>query len=338
MQSYQLFIGIDISKKTIDVSVSPNGSKSQMPHACFENKPSGFKSMLDFIKTHQNGIKKNNCFFCMEHTGVYTFLLCNFLQKHGLAYTLVSPHHLSKSLGLRRGKNDKADSKDITRYAYLFREELKPSVLISDTLLTIKSLLGLRRRLVNAKKGLTTAANELRQFAKPAIYKPLVEQSNKLIRQNEKAIEVVENKIKKLIEKEQELQRLFDLVTSVKGVGFVIAAHLLVYTNQFKGFENAKQFACYIGVAPFEKSSGTSVYVPAKVSHMAHKKLKGVISNGASIAILYDKELKAFYDRKIKEGKNKHVVRNAVTNKLIHRVFAVVKRGSKFIDLFRHKA
>lgn len=311
MQKYRLFIGIDISKRTIDVSLTVNGNKSQMLHAQFENHLKGFQSMLRFIKKAKMGIPQIEWFFTMEHTGVYTLLLCNFLQQRKLSYTLISGHHLAKSLGLRRGKSDKADSKDIARFSYLFRDELEAYILPNDNLLAIKGLLSLRNRLVNVNKGMMVAAKELKAFAKPAIHQQIVKHSKETIQCNKQTIKKVEIQIRAHIQQDDELQKLFDLITSVKGVALIIGAYLLVFTNGFKSFSNAKQFACYIGIVPFEKSSGTSVFVPAKVSHLAHKKLKGVISCGASAAMLYDKELKAYYDRKIKEGKNKFVVRNA---------------------------
>ena len=338
MQKYRLFIGIDISKKTIDVSLTLNGKKEQMLHVRLQNNLQGFRSMMQFIKKAKTGIPQNEWFFSMEHTGVYTLLLSNFLQKRKLAYTLISGHHLAKSLGLRRGKNDKADSKDIARFSYVFRDELKSYTLPSDKLLTIKGLLSLRSRLVNANKGLATASNELKSFAKKAVYQQIVKHSKDTIERNKQTIAKIETQIGALIQQEDELQRLYDLIISVKGVGPIISANLLVFTNGFKSFNNAKEFACYIGIVPFEKSSGTSVYTPGKVSHLAHKKLKGIISNGASAAMLYDKELRAYYERKILEGKNKFVVRNAVTNKFIHRIFAVVKRGSVYVELHRFKA
>ena len=113
---------------------------------------------------------------------------------------------------------------------------------------------------------------------------------------------------------------------------------MIVYTAGFTAFKNSRQFATYIGLAPFGQSSGTSVKVPAKVSHLAHKKLKGWISCGASTAMQHDKELAAYYNRRIAEGKNKFAVRNAIRNKFLHRIFAVVKRGTPYVELALHNA
>ena len=130
MKKYLLFVGIDISKKWIDVSLTLNGKKDLMLHHRFGNSKTGFSKMVKFIKSSSffKSIPKarlQNCLFCMEHTGVYALPLSRFLQGRKIPFHLVSPHHLKWSLGLRRGKNDKADSKDIARYIFLNQQEVE---------------------------------------------------------------------------------------------------------------------------------------------------------------------------------------------------------------------
>ena len=81
---------------------------------------------------------------------------------------------------------------------------------------------------------------------------------------------------------------------------------------------------CYCGVVPFTKSSGTSVRYKSTVSPFAKMKLKKLLHLCAMSAIPNDLEMKAYFERKVAEGKNKMSVINAVRNKLIHRVFAVI--------------
>ncbi len=334
MRSYSLFIGIDISKSWIDVCLTLDGKIKQMPHGRFDNTIAGFNAMLKFIrqsKSYPGNLKQ--CVFCMEHTGVYTLRLCKFLQNKKVPYVLVSPYHLKRSLGLLRSKSDQLDAAYIARYAYLHSEELICFTLPSDRLLEIKNLLSLRTRLVGSKKGLNVAANELKAFAPKTISKLVTKHTRSTTKSIEKSIEFVEQQIKILIQQEPELNRIYDLMDSVKGVGLIIAAHLLVFTVGFTAFDNSRKFATYIGIVPFAKTSGKSINVPAKVSHLANKKLKGLISCGASSAMNFDKELKAYYERRIAEGKNKFSVQNAIRNKFVHRIFAVVKRGTPYVEL-----
>jgi len=335
MQKYRLFIGIDISKKWIDASLSLHGIKSKMLHSKFDNTEKGFSEMLRFIRNSQllqNSLQKD-CLFCMEHTGVYTLSLRSFLESKNLTYTMVNPLHLKYSLGLRRGKDDEADSRDIARYAFLYKEELQPSQLPSDQLLTIKHLLAFRRRLVKQKTAISNPAKELKGFAKAATCQAVLDYSDLQQKELEKLIKAVEKDIRLIIQEDQHLSRLYDLLLSIRGVGPIIAAYLLVYTVAFSAFTKYRPFAAFIGTAPFSQRSGSSLNRPAKVSHLAHKHLKGLISNGASSARKSDKHLKAYYKRRLEQGKNKHIVQNAIRNKYLARIFAVIQRGTPFIEV-----
>jgi transposase len=90
---------------------------------------------------------------------------------------------------------------------------------------------------------------------------------------------------------------------SVKGVGPVIAAFMLVTTNNFISFENGRKYACYCGIAPFDNASG-KYQGKTKVSHLANKRVKGLLSSAAIIAYKWDPEVKSFYERKNIEGKH----------------------------------
>ena len=119
-------------------------------------------------------------------------------------------------------------------------------------------------------------------------------------------------------------------MTSVTGIGSVTATQIIITTNEFKDIRNPKQFACYSGVAPFPKESGM-FKGKARVSPMANKKVKKLLHLSALVAITYNKDLKAYYERKVtEEKKNKMSIINAVRNKLILRIFACVAQNKKY--------
>ena len=106
---------------------------------------------------------------------------------------------------------------------------------------------------------------------------------------------------------------------------------MYVYTKGFTAFENAKQLACYCGVAPFEYSSGSSVRGRTKVHFMANKKLKCNLHMASLSAVKLDADLKHYYERKVAEGKSKLSVLNAVKNKLLARIIAVVNKQQEYV-------
>lgn len=140
----------------------------------------------------------------------------------------------------------------------------------------------------------------------------------------------VEQAIKQLIEADTRLKELFDLMVSVPGIGPVIATELLITTNEMQTINDPKKLACHAGVAPFEYRSGSSIRGKTRVSHQARKRLKSLIHMGTMSAIQVKGDLQDYYHRKLGEGKHTMLVLNAVRNKLIHRVCAVVRRGEKY--------
>lgn len=126
-----------------------------------------------------------------------------------------------------------------------------------------------------------------------------------------------------------QLKHLFELITSVKGISKVTATEIVITTNEFKNIKDPKKFGCYAGCVPFEKSSGKKRGKPA-VSPIANKKVKSLLHMAALSAIRHCNELKAYYQRKVAEGKNKMLVLNNVRNKLILRVFVCVNKNQKY--------
>jgi transposase len=339
MQKYVLFVGIDISKQWIDVCLCHDGQKKDLPHGRFDNDDKGFHRMLRFVSGHAEKLRLDGGWlFCMEHTGVYSMPLCRFLGEQRLDHVLESALQISRSLGIRRGKSDRADAADIARYACKNHGELRLYRTPSDKLLKIKHLLSLYARLRKARTLLAAPAKEIAAFSGEGLPELLGKASQEAAKHLDGQLKAVAKAILELIEGSEELSKPYGLATSVKGVGPIIGASLLVWTNAFEGFETARQFACYIGIAPFGHSSGTSVKQPDKVSNLANKKLKALISNGALVAIRYDPDLKAYYAKKLKEGKSPFLVQNNVKNKLVQRIFAVVKRGTPYAELGRHRA
>ena len=103
MKKYTLFIGIDISKSWIDVSLTLDGQKASMPHHRFANREKSFVRMQKWIDTfsREHQLCSEQWLFCMEHTGVYTLPLTFFLQKHDYDYVVESALQIKRSIGLK---------------------------------------------------------------------------------------------------------------------------------------------------------------------------------------------------------------------------------------------
>jgi transposase len=239
---------------------------------------------------------------------------------------------------LKRGKSDKVDARAIAHYAYLRREELKQYKMPSGHIRQMHVLLTQRDLLVSQRSALKNAQGEQRNVLAIGENKVLFDVYQKTIAHFDKQIEKVEAALNALIASDPQLRKLFRLITSIKGIGNVIGYYMLVYTNGFTQFETWRQFACYCGIAPFDHQSGTSLKNGKQVHQMAHRKIKSLFFLAASTAIQFDPELKAYYERRIREGKNRMYTLNAVKNKLVARIFAVVKRETPYVQIHLHAA
>lgn len=326
---FDWFIGIDVSKATLDVVFCHKENPEQFTWKQFDNTTAGFKQLLTWLKSKKLDLKDS--LFCMEHTGHYTLALCCFLQDQQLAYTLVSPLHLKKSLGIVRGKNDKVDAKRIAQFACLHHGHLEPMQLPSACLLKLKNLMAFRERLTKTKVSLKQTIQDLRDTSALVDNNFIIKQSEKQLKLIEQQITHTDEQMEATLQEDEQVQKHFRLVSSVVGIGMITAMAFLIYTQNFTAFDNGRQFACYSGVAPFEFRSGSSIHGKSRVSPLANRKMKALLNNCANTAVRHDPELKEYYQRKIKQGKAKMSVLNAVRAKLINRVFATVTRGTEYV-------
>jgi transposase len=151
-------------------------------------------------------------------------------------------------------------------------------------------------------------------------------------------IEKVEKEIDSVLDASPDIMHNYKLITSITGVGRQTALYLIVVTNNFLSFNDHRKLASYAGVAPFPHTSGTSIRGKTKVSPLANRKLKSLLSACAISAIRHDPEKKIYFTRRSEMGKHKMNSINAVRNKLLARVFAVIRRGTPYVPLCQYAA
>lgn len=151
-------------------------------------------------------------------------------------------------------------------------------------------------------------------------------------------LKVIDEKIEAIVAQTEKVKEQRKLVTSIPGIGTQTAIYLIITTNCFESFENWRRLACYAGVAPFEYSSGSSILGRNKVNHLADKKMKSLLQMCVLTAIKNDKEIGAYYSRKKEEGKNSMLIMNKIRCKLLARTFAVIKRGTPFVNFQKFAA
>jgi len=321
------FIGIDVSKATLDWAVFDG--KTIVLQTQSANSETGIKAALKLIKALPSfTVAESVC--CLEHTGIYNAHALEFLHQKGFALWLEASLQIKQAGGLQRGKSDAIDAVRIAEYAYRFRDRIRLWQPPRPVLKQLTELSALRHRLVSVLQQLRVPLKEQKGFGNKPLQRQLNQSCQKSLQGLEADLKQVESQIQHVINEDQTLRELFLLITSVSGIGAVTATEVIISTKEMKDFKEPKQLACHAGVAPFEHRSGSSVRGRTRVNQHARKKLKVLFHLGALAAVRVKGELRNYYERKVGEGKNKMLVLNAVRNKLIHRICAVVKRGEKY--------
>ena len=332
MSNFLFFIGCDVSKAVIDVSYHSDGAPKYLGQ--FSNNKKGFNSLLKRLSLVTR-VQTNQWFVCFENTGIYSKPLFKWCVENSIPCREENALKISRSLGLRRGKDDKVDSIDICQYSFEKRDSIQPSTTPKPLIVKLKKLLSRRDFLVRQRQSLKVSLKEQKEFIDNEIFESLSSGNQLIIDAYNTEISNLEKTIQQLINSDSEIAANDKLARSVVGIGMVTSAYMIAVTNNFTTFSDARKFACYCGVAPFPNRSGTRTG-STRISHIANKKLKSLFSNCIMTAIAYDPEISLYYKRKREEGKRAGVVMNAVKNKLIQRVFSVVKRKTPYVKLMNY--
>ncbi|MFD1758017.1 transposase, partial [Rufibacter sediminis] len=225
-------------------------------------------------------------------------------------------YRIRRSMGIVRGKDDQADSLMIARYLKRNLDELKFGHAAPDLLLELQQLSSQRERLLKEKSAHKTRIKEMRVLEGCLDMRFLLKVEKEMVALLDRKLREVQAEINRRIAAQRELREQKELLCSVPGVGEQTANQMLVLTRGFTRFPCWRKFSCYAGLAPFRYSSGTSVKGRTKVSKIANKKIKALLTMGALTSIKAGNEYRSYYERKTAEGKHPMAVLNAIKNKI----------------------
>jgi transposase len=338
-KSMKFYLGIDVSKLWFDVSiiVAVDHRKQPMVSERFDNNPEGIKRWDKWLKYQQVSFNEDSL-LVIENTGIYHRLIWEYCSTHDLPIYIGNATHLKWSHGIARGKNDKLDSQRLCSYACKNADELKASPALNPVFIRLKDLMTSRSRLKAQLNNIKVYLGELKGTNSKEMLK-LLEQAHKAaIEGLKKSIKQIEDQIMQVIKENESIQKNYELLISVPGIGPVTAAYIICCTNNFISKPTGKQLASYSGVAPFRDTSGTSIKGRNKVHKMANKDLKKLLHLCALSAVKTYPEFKQYYERKKAEGKHTMSILNAVRNKIALRAVSVVTNQRKYVDNYQKAA
>ena len=315
------FVGIDVSKKWLDVAIFvENSDLKGFIHTQVNNDKQGYRELLRWLKVHD--VDAFTCTYGMEHTGFYSDGLQHFLDKKGYKYTMLEPAVIRHYPIQPREKNDRLDAAKIADYLFRFKDTIKMGRVPDNTMEELRNLHRERKFYVEDR---VCYMNR-----KQVVGKEEAKRLDKMITMLDKQIDSIEEKIREIIRNDESLMENYLYLTSITGIAFVNAVNAIVITQNFTAFKTARDYASYLGVAPHTKTSGTTVRWKPKPRKHCDLTAKADISQAAKIAVVHDVELKQFYERKCNGKEDARKAMNAVKFKLVLRMFAVVKQKHSY--------
>jgi len=323
-------LGVDVSKLTLDICCA-----EKKLYIKIDNGSKGFSLFKKWCKT--NGINLEKTLVVMEYTGGYEYRFMQFCESIAVSYCRIPGLEIKQSMGMTRGKSDQADAFRIGQYGEEKGKRLKPSKPLDNRILRLKQLLSFRKRLVREKAGLEGTLKERKHMYAIRKTDTISHIAAAKIKANKKYIIQLEQEIMEVIKSDEPMLLNYRIISSIKGIGPINAWMTIAYTENFTSFTDARKYAVFVGVIPFEHTSGTSIKGRKRVSHLAHKGLKSELNQAAKTAITHDPEIRTYAERKLK-SKAYPLVLNNVKFKLILRMFSLVKRGENYVENYRKAA
>ena len=301
----EINVGIDTSKPQLDIYIRPVGE-----YFSVENNASGIKEALKRIKQYKPTR------IIIEATGRLELPFACAAAKAKLPIVVANALHVHKFIAAT-GQLAKTDKLDAQMVAY-YGEALKPRLteIKADNIQTISDLLARRSELVDMR---TMEKN------RDSILSKEIKRSNqRLIKQLQKEIEWVEEKLDTLIEATPDWNKTLEILLSVKGVGKVLAYTLLSALPEL-GQLNRKEVAALVGVAPMNRESGA--YRGKRRIRGGRARIRTVLFMAMMSTIQSNPKFKHEYQALVAKGKPKKVALVACMRKMITILNTMVKNG-----------
>lgn len=325
----KIIIGIDVSKGKCDATAifAENGllEVRKLDYTVFENRPSGFRNLLSWARKLMPDVTDDELLFVCETTGAYDRAMCDYLFEKGMDIWRESALQINRCSGVRRGKDDRTDSLMIAEYAMRHMDKMHLYESPDSRILELRAVFLYRRKLEMEKTSKLVRIKELEVTAgRSKALSFIMRDAKKSIRQLEKSIMECEKRIRELINEDESMQRNYEHLDSVKGLGIVNITAFIIFTNNFRSFRTARQMATYWGVVSFRRVSGTSIDKRSDVRKLSNSMLKSYITQAAMHTIVKGGIYYEYYQRLISRGKTHSIALNNAKNKLIHLAMSLV--------------
>lgn len=311
MEQEAIYVGIDVSKAHLDVALRPADDRWE-----FSNDDTGVRQLVAGLKTLEPTM------VLLEASGGLELSLVSALATEELPVVVVNPRQV-RDFARATGKLAKTDALDAAVLAH-FAEAVRPPVRsLRDAETQALNSLATRRSqvitmLVSEKNRLSSATVAVR---------PRIEAH---IAWLEQELDNLDRELRQTIRNSAVWRDKDDLLRTVPGVGEQLSVTLLAYLPEL-GTLDRRQIAALVGVAPFNRDSGT--LRGKRTVWGGRARVRAALYMGALVASRFNPVIREFYQRLLAAGKPKKVALTACMRKLLVILNSMLKHGSPWRDL-----
>jgi len=313
--------GIDVSAKELVVMVERCGRREGARN--FSNTASGHQQLRDYLAAPGRPVR-----VCLEATGLYGLDVALWLERDARFQVMVANPRAVKNFAqalFQRSKNDRLDAGVLLEYAARmpFQAWQPPSRAALQLTAVTRRLQTLTEQATAENRGHALAATAASSTV-------VVADVKRSLRAIEKAQARLARAAEKIIADDEPLQRRYQLLRTVPGVGETSALQLLGELVLVPANADVRQWVAYAGLDPREYSSGSSLKKRTRISKVGNRHVRRVLYMPALTAAHHSPVFRAYYQHLLAAGKCKMVALIAVMRKLLHAVFGMFKHNAAF--------
>jgi len=307
-------LGIDIGKQKFEVALLVNG---KIKSKAVKNSKEGFATLSAWLKKHNAG----RVHACMEATGSYGDELALHLHDADHTVSIVNPARIKgfAQSELIRTKNDAVDAGIIARFCLAMQPE--PWTPLSPAIRRLQAVVRRIDALIAMRTQESNRLDVSHSLVEPSIKEHLLYIDSE--------IEKLKAQVRSEINNDPDLKSKKELLISIPGIGDTTIAIILSELD-FQKFESVKQVIAFIGLAPKETLSGSSVKGKPRICKIGNARLRKSFYMPALVAMRFNPIISNFQRRLKENGKKGKVVVCAAMRKLVHIIYGVLKTGKPF--------
>jgi len=319
-ESQPSFAGIDVGAEDLVLTVRKNGTSYKAQK--FANTPA------DRARLVKKMVGMPGIVVCLEATGVYHFDLSLALHDAGVALRVVNPkssHNFAKVL-MKNSKTDAVDAETLAQYAE--RMDFVAWTRPSDEKIALRSF---ARRVDALTRQKAAAKNQFHALtASQETPKGVLHDVKLSISQLEKRIDRLSGEARVLIEKQTDLERVFQWLTGIKGIAQTSAIALMGELLLLPPGLSHREWVKFAGLDPRAFESGKSVHQQARLAKAGNRHIRSALYMPALSATEHDPYVRAYSRHLVDNGKKPLQALCAVMRKLLHAIHGMLKHDKPF--------